>query len=322
MNIEGKKILFIAPIFHDYHRLIVDKLEQMGAVVVLFAERDYSWRFKIVNNFFHRFLPAMQRAHYYKIATKDFDILFVIRGYMLPVEFIERFKIDNPKSKTVMYQWDSNQTNPFLQVAPFFDIVKSFDYQDCQDIDNVGYLPLFYTDDVAKAAANAPQEEPVYDFFFMGTYMPERYEGLLKFKKSIKDTGYRLKSYIYIPKTSLKKEQLKGIRLDMSFISTHQMPREEYLSLLNDSRVVVDVSNSRQTGLAMRIIEALASRRKILTVNKFIVNEPFYNPQNIAVLDIDNPILDPEFISSPFQGTAEVLVISDWLSNLFNINIS
>lgn len=320
MSTEGKNILFIAPIFHDYHTLIVEKLEQMGHSVTFAAERDYSWRFKVVNNFLHRFLPTMQRAHYRRIDTKDFDTLFVIRGYMLPIEFVERFKADNPHAKTVMYQWDSNRTNPFAQVVPYFDIVKSFDYQDCNELPNVGYLPLFYTDDVRLAAQNAV-ENPTYDFFFMGTYMPERYEALLKFKESIRGTGYRLKSYIYIPETSLKKEQLKGVRLDMSIVSTTHMPRAEYLSLLNDSRVVVDVSNPRQTGLAMRIIEALASRRKILTANKFIVNEPFYNPQNIAIFDIDNPMLNFEFISSPFQGTAEVLVISDWLSNLFNINI-
>lgn len=320
MILQGKKILFIAPIFHDYHILIINKLQELGAIVTFFPERDYSVCFKIVNNFFNLFLPLKQRLHYGKILQqiKDqyFDYLFVVRGYMMPVDFIKRFKEYNPLAKTIMYQWDSDRANPFSKLITLFDVVQSFDYSDCERF-GINYLPLFYTDDVAVEASRS--HDIKYDFFFMGTYMPERYNAVLQFRDSL-PKEYSLKAFIYIPSSSLKKERIKGIKLDMSIVSTKHMSREEYLSTLNQSRVVVDVSNPLQTGLAMRIIEALASHRKVLTVNNFILNDPCYNPQNIAVFDVNNPIIDKKFINIPFCSTTNVLSINEWILAVLDIN--
>jgi len=317
--LKKKKILFIAPVFHDYHILIVEKLTQMGAEVTFYPERDYSIRFKIINNFFNHWLPFKQSKHYRKIvrqtASQEFDYLFVIRGYMITSEFVKQFKEYHPEAKTIMYQWDSDRTNPFSSIVPLFDKVQSFDYEDCSNL-NITYLPLFYTEDVAIEASK--KHDIKYDFFLMGTYMPERYKALVRFKEALNDS-YSLKSFIYIPSSSLKKERLKGVKLDNSLISTRHMSRDEYLETLNQSRVIVDVSNPRQTGLAMRIIEALASRRKILTVNKAILQDPYYNLNNIALFDPEHPEFDQRFVCSEFEGVADVLSIEQWIISVMNL---
>lgn len=313
MILQGKKILFIAPVFHDYHMLIVNKLEAMGASVEFYAERDYSFWFKLVNNLLHPFLSLKQALHYRKILRRTrrrrFNYLFVIRGYGMPPGFVEAFKRRNPSAIAVMYQWDSDRTNPFSELIPYFDVVRSFDYKDCETF-GIPYLPLFYTDDVVEEAAKAHKIK--YDFFFMGTYLPERYDAVIRFRDSLPDV-YRLKAFIYIPPTALKKEQLRGRTLDPDIVSTCPMARKEYLTILNESKVVVDVSCSRQTGLAMRIIEALATRRKILTVNEFIKSDPYYDPRNIRLFDSSQPLIDVTFLNTPFYGQAGVLSIGEWL---------
>lgn len=320
MMLQDKKILFIAPIFHDYHILIINKLQELGAIVSFFPERDYSIYFKIVNNFFNPFLIFKQKLHYCKILKQvkkqHFDYLFVIRGYMMPKDFVKTFKKYNPLAKTIMYQWDSNRANPFSKLITLFDVVKSFDYSDCERF-RIKYLPLFYTDDVTIEASRI--HEIKYDFFFMGTYMPERYNAVLRFRDSL-PKNYTLKAFIYIPPSSFKKEQIKGTKLDMSIVSTQHMSREEYLITLNQSKVIVDVSNPLQTGLAMRIIEALASYRKVLTVNSFILDDPYYTPQNIAVFDVNNPIIDRNFINTPFCGSINVLSIHEWILSIFDFD--
>lgn len=313
MTLQGKKILFIAPIFHEYHTLIVKKLETMGADVLFCPERDYSICFKLVNNFLHPILSLKQAFHYRKILkctkAQSFDYLFVIRGYGMTKKFVEIFKKRNCFAKTIMYQWDADRTNPFADLIPYFDIVQSFDYRDCETF-GISYLPLFYTDDVAEEAAK--EHEKKYDFFFMGTYLPERYAAVLHFRENLPE-NFRLKAFIYITPTSLKKEKFRGIRLDKEIISTIPMSRKEYLTTLNESKVIVDVSCSRQTGLAMRIIEALASQRKVLTINEYIKGDPLYNAQNIALFDSNTFHIDEKFVEDPFEGKTAVLSIGEWL---------
>lgn len=317
MSLQDKRVLFVGPVFHDYHTLIVNKLEAMGAEVEFCPERDYSIWFKLVNNLLHPFLFLKQALHYRKILQRTrrqrFDYLFVIRGYGMPPGFVEAFKKRNPSAIAVMYQWDSDRTNPFSGLIPYFDVVRSFDYKDCETF-GIPYLPLFYTDDVVEEAAKAHKIK--YDFFFMGTYLPERYDAVIRFRDSLPDVS-RLKAFIYIPPTALKKEQLRGKTLDPHIVSTCPMARKEYLTTLNESKVVVDVSCSRQTGLSMRIIEALASRRKILTVNEFIKSDPYYDSQNINLFDSERPFVNETFVNTPFYGRVDVLSIEEWLRAAF-----
>lgn len=51
--------------------------------------------------------------------------------------------------------------------------------------------------------------------------------------------------------------------------------------------VVIDIVKEGQSGLTMRAIEAILAGKKIITNNKNIKNEPFYNAKNIMVIDED-----------------------------------
>ena len=37
--LKNKKILFIAPIYYDYEKIIINKMEEMGASVKFFSEK-------------------------------------------------------------------------------------------------------------------------------------------------------------------------------------------------------------------------------------------------------------------------------------------
>lgn len=316
----NKSILLIAPCFHDYHDRIVQALEVRGASVVFFPERDYSIWFKLVNNLANRWLDALQAAHYQnilkKIAGRRFDYLFVVRGYKITPEFISGFRDLNPGATTLMYQWDSNKTNPYAAVLPFFDRAYSFDFHDCDEL-GLQYVPLFYTDDIIRMRESFPQQCP-YDFFFMGTYIPERYKALVQFKEYLNNLkNFTLKSYIYVPWTRLLKLRLKGIRLDPSIVTTRHLPRTEYLDMLSQSKVVVDVSNRFQTGLAMRVIEALAMHKKILTDNPHITREPFFQSGNICLFDAAHPSFPPEWVDRPFNRSVALLSIGEWIDRIW-----
>ena len=319
--LKNKKILFIAPNFYNYDTLIKSKLEEKGAEVDLYAERIDNLKFKLINNLFNSYLKTHQLKYYNEILKKvrnnRYDYLFVIRGYMMPMTFVDQIKSLNPGIICIMYQWDSNFTNPFFEISKEFDRVFSFDYKDSAEISYLNYLPLFYTDDVGNE-----QKKPIlikHDFFFMGSYMPFRYYALQSFRKCVSQTSLGIRSFLYIPRSTLFKEFIKGIRLDKSLYSTVCMQRDEYLKILASSRVIVDVSSPYQTGMAMRIIEALAMNKKVLTSNKNILNEPFYNPDFICVFDPNNPAFRLDWVQSEIRNiNFPVRSLDNWLSVIFN----
>jgi len=44
----------------------------------------------------------------------------------------------------------------------------------------------------------------------------------------------------------------------------------------------------------------MAAERKYITTNPEVRKYDFYNPQNVAVIDLNNPQVPDNFISSPF----------------------
>jgi hypothetical protein len=319
--LENKKILFIGPVFHDYHLLITNKLMALGAAVFFYPERDYSFRFKLINNFFNKYLRYYQKLHYNsilkKIKTQEFDYLFVIRGYMLSKEFLDDFRKMNPNAKLIMYQWDSNKTNPYSHLLSSFDRACSFDFEDCDKYLSLNYIPLFYTDDVKIKIKD--ENNLTYDFFFMGWFYPERYDAVIKFKEFALQNGYKLKAFLFMPFSSYIKERFRGNKLDMSVVSLTHMKRHEYLYLLNKTNIMVDASSPNQTGLAMRIIEALASGTKVLTNNYKIKDDlKIYNDDYIAFFDAHNPFVADNFVKSKVSRKIKnLLSIEEWLKTIF-----
>ena len=321
MNFQDKKILFIGPKFHDYENMIKDELESMGASVDFFAERSYGFDFNIVNNFFGSHVSWYQAKHYGKILKlvegKKYDFLFVIRGYKMPVSFLKRFKKYNPDSETIMYQWDSQRTNPFSHLVDSFDIVKTFDFEDSENL-KIKYIPLFYTKDVDDYQSKDKVYE--YDFFFMGFFFEERYEGVLKFKEFCVRNGYKLKPFLYMPFTTRVKYYLRRKKLDKTIVSFKHMDRPEYLKILSKSRIMVDVSNPRQTGLAMRIIESLACNTKVATNNVFFEkDELIANSGMVSLFDLNNISIKQDFFDIECKQNEKIVFsLEEWLKQIFS----
>ena len=321
MNFQEKKILFIGPKFHDYENMIKDQLESMGASVDFCAERSYGFDFNIVNNFFGSYVGRYQAKHYAKILKfaegKKYDFLFVIRGYNMPISFLERFKKYNPDCVTIMYQWDSQRTNPFSHLVNSFDIVKTFDFEDSKNL-KLEYIPLFYTHDVENYRSVNKSFE--YDFFFMGFFFEERYEGVLKFKEYCIQNGFNLKPFLYMPFTTRIKYFFQRKKIDKTIVSFKHMNRPEYLNILSKSRIMVDVSNPRQTGLAMRVIESLACNTKVATNNVFFEkDELIANSGMVCLFDLNNITIKQDFFDFESKQNQQIVFsLEEWLRQIFS----
>ncbi|WP_202963144.1 hypothetical protein, partial [Aeromonas aquatica] len=166
-----------------------------------------------------------------------------------------------------------------------------------------------------------------YQFAFIGTAHSGRYKLVTTIADSL--GMKKISNYLFYYSPSrllflLKKlftNELSGISLkDISFKS---MTSEEIISVLADTKVVIDIEHPNQNGLTMRTIEMVGMQKKLITTNRNVMEYDFYNPNNILVVDRENPHIDIHFIHSEYHHINDAIrdkySLSSWLINLLSL---
>jgi len=319
LELENKKVLFIGPVFYDYHIIIKKKIQELGADVTFYPEMKAAFFFAVLNTLSLHLIDISQKIYYYylwlSVKNENYTHFLLIRGYKIPSFFIKKLKKKNKHIECIMYQWDSNKNDPYYHLIQYFDKVYTFDYNDYQEVENLRFLQLFYTEDIK--VLNKTESELKYDFFCLSSFTLARYNSLLSFMDFCKKGKYNLKSYCYIPyKTYIKYKYLKGISLDKNILSFKSLPRNKYLECLDDSAIVVDFNHSNQAGLSMRVIETYGARKKIFTTNTSILNNPIYSSNWVQILDLDS-IKTPQYTDDINLEQKEDLSFDAWIKTLF-----
>ncbi len=316
---EKRKIIFIAPEFYDYHKIITEKLRELFGETFFFPERKTNWLYTLLNNIHPKLINLYQKIYFFFIwqqIKKEENItdLFVIRGYKIPISFIKKLKKKFPNIQTTMYQWDSIKNNSYEYLIPHFDKSYTFDYQDFEQRNDMNFLQLFYTEDIKKIKNS---KEPIqYNFFLLNSFSMERYEGTAKVLDYCKKNNLTIKHFCYIPfRTFFKYKYLLRIPLDKSLLSFAPMSRQEYIDSLSKCDIVVDINHSTQTGLSMRVTETYGAGKKILTTNKSIQKDPLYNKTWAQIFDVNNIELLP-FEKQEKNSLTDQLYIDNWLKTI------
>jgi hypothetical protein len=321
LDFKGKKILFISPIFYDYHIIIKEKLESLGPEVFFYPERDYSLKFSVVSNFFQSKLDAFQSKYYFEILKKTehitFDYLFVIKAYKMPVKFVEIFKARYPKAKTIMNQWDSAKNNSYDYLIDEFHKVLSFDIEDVRKNSKLQYLPNFYLDDIKKIDVKSYKNDIRYDIFLVASFLPERYASILKLIDFSKKNNLEYKIKLYMPFMSYIKEFVKGNRIDKNVIIFKPLSRTEYLKMWSLSDMIYDIGSNKQTGLSQRTIETIEVGKKLITNNRFIKQEVIYNPDQVLVINSNSFERILDFRNREFVAVKTNYSLESWIEKIF-----
>lgn len=110
-------------------------------------------------------------------------------------------------------------------------------------------------------------------------------------------------------------------RLDKCVMSA-PIPYDEVLQLSLDADCLLDILQPGQTGMTMRALEALFFRKKLITDNLAIKNEPFFRKENIYFInDPDQPWPSVrQFLSQPMVEIPQEIVseydIKKWINKL------
>ena len=325
-KLSGKKIIFFSVQTFNLEKEIKHKLEELGAKVSYYDERPSNSNFTKGIIRLKRSLYQTKIDNYYQSILADtknseFDFLFVNRGEVIPIFFLVEFKKQHPECKFIFYTWDSftNHAHP-TTILEYFDRRLTFDPEDATKY-KIDFRPLFYLD----AFKNLPAEKITNDILFLGTAHSDRY----RISLAIQDwaLAHKMKMYcfyfmhgrlVYLYKKLFDKTFKE---FDYKKLSFKSLKVDEILALYKKSQVVLDINHPYQKGLTMRTFETIGARKKMITTNKEITKFPFFNPNNILVIERENIALDENFFKTPYVDISDELYqklsLEGWLYNIF-----
>lgn len=320
-----KKVLFIGPVYYKYYDAIKKMIEETLPAKVDFIPHVNFGRLKgSFLSYFNRFDGYVVESVRYRIekqisTNKDYDYVFVLKGGFLEKDTLKSMRQRLSSACFIYYNWDS-----FKRFARAFDIYKlfdkkfSFDSVDCEQLNDIVYLPLFHNfGDTAPVLL-----QPRFDLLFVGNRSSYRLEFIKDIDKQCKSSEFIFKCHMptclrtYLRERFINKDDIYRLSV------WRTLAPEEYMNLLRRSRVAVDIENRGQSGLTIRTIETLAMGVKLITTNQNIQKESFYTPNNIMIVERDKPVIDPKFIKSEFEpmvGFYEKYSLKSWVNTLFGL---
>jgi hypothetical protein len=205
-------------------------------------------------------------------------------------EYLKCFKYikrNNPQTRIIFWYW-----NPVfkMRIKPT-DIpdhlceIWSFDEKDCKQY-GLRSNTTFYFDTI-----KLPLNEVIYDVMFVGVDKGRK-EALSSFKAEMEKVG--INSYFYIVDDDWNKKNYKGPFKPIDY--------EEYLALVSKSKAILDYVQEGQHGLTLRPMESVFFQKKLITNDKSIINNDFYNSNNIFILGVDDIRNLKTFLSTPYSS--------------------
>lgn len=220
------------------------------------------------------------------------------------------------------YTFDSFLNNPNgIKIVDNFDRKFTFDCKDSEKY-KLGFRPLFFSDDYRTIAK---KNDSKIDLLFIGTAHSDRYIISETLSDWCEENGLRSYTFYYSPSRLVflffKYFDSSFKKFDYKKITFNSLEHKQIIALYKQTKVVLDINHPNQNGLTMRVFEALGSGKKIVTTNEDIKRYPFYNTNNVFLIDRKNVAVEKTFFEKPFEkidgSLYEKMSINGWLEELF-----
>jgi len=331
-TLQGKRVLLITSILFNYHNLIKKTIEDLGAEVHLYDERNNPSSVEKILIRKARFLMNGRTNRYYDSVCKkekDFnpDYILFVSPEAVTKESISRMRQTFKRSTFILYMWDSVKNKHAQNIVSLFDSRFSFDPNDCKQY-NMVLRPLFFLPDFQKND-NADNQEFEYDISFIGTVHSDRAKILLDVKNFCDREKLNYYFYLFIPGKLLYILRMltdRSLRKwDKAYIHIDSISKEEVVRISSRTRCIIDINHPNQTGLTMRTIEMLGLNRKLATTNTNIRSYDFYRPENQIVIDRRHLSLSREMIRKDYVTIPENIYkrysAEYWAKELFGLEM-
>lgn len=321
-----KKIFLCSSKLNNYENKIISELKKQGYEVEFFDYHSFYEKNKKIKNIF---LRVWNNLFYKNFSDKHFKREKVAKKFneefLKNIEKIDIFlkigqirlekstlKIVREKSKIMIsHHWDSIGkvvTEDILKIEKkYFDKISSYDKKDCQKY-KLKYLPNFYLN--TSYNHNQRSITSIY------TIMSDETKLMTLEKIARKLQEFKIKYDI----TLVTYKELKSdlIKIQSNFITVDEMQNK-----IQENSVLLELKRSDNNGCTFRSIDCIGMKKKLITNNKDIVNEDFYSPNNILIIDENNIEIPKEFIYSPYEDLPKEIYekysLENWVKQLLDL---
>lgn len=306
----SNRVLLIAPRFFGYEREIVAELRRQHMHVDVLPDRPFDSPFMKAVMRFRPELGGHQAADRYfvkqilALGSEDYSIILVIQGEGVTTRTLSFLRGKYPNARMTFYTWDSIDNKPFSKLSlSHYDRCSTFDPLDAKKY-GMEFRPLFFSPGFDRPATT----DFTYDLSFIGTVHSDRYRIVHTLTKQLPQEA---KSFIYLYLQApwmydfrrVFTRTLAGSKRDE--FRFDPLSKDIVQATFFGSRAIVDIEHPSQRGATMRTFETLGSRRKMITTNASLRNYDFYNSQNILIIDRSTPLLDRDFLKTPYVPIPE-----------------
>lgn len=291
-----------------YGQAIIAELRQRGAVVYDYDERPSQKQLmKIIIRLFKKKIPVIFDKYIGRIIKQhegeEIDYILICRGEAFTPFTIRHLKEAFPGVKVILYLWDVMHECAMSDVIPACDKAMSFDPVDAKN-NGLGFRPTFYVNDYLKVK---DVEDNAHDLCFVGTLYAPRHLLIKKLMKTFVNQGLDFYTYLYVPGVLM---YIKEFIVNFPFIGISKvkftpLTIHDTIQMLNQCKCILDLNPPYQTSLSTRAHEAMAARRKYVTTNAAIKDYEYYNPNNILIFDINNPVIPQKFLNTRYESPSK-----------------
>ena len=214
----------------------------------------------------------------------------------------------NPDCRVVLFLWNHvDRAHNWYRYFTIPDEIYSTDRGDCEKY-GFKYKNMFYLKSLVGQYATGQKDGAC----FLG--VPKgREERLRELKNILSEQGCDCDMRL------VSKRSPKSGYADLYY--DKRMDYDEYLSWIRDYGILIELTQKGQRAMTLRTMEALFFQKKLITDNRYIEDEPFYNKNNIFIVPEDMRKIDTDalsdFLNADFIGYSDDILmqydISSWL---------
>ena len=270
-----------------------DGIKNMGYQVMI-PYRDYNLIMRCLREAWYRLhLPARHLWYNPQCKKAEAD-LFIVRDSLMSAEYLSWLRKHHPNSRIIL-EYD-NMAHTTIDPNSVTDpsIEKwTYDLGDAERYNMNMKAGGYYTS--WKCTKTVP---PAYDVVYVGADKG-RVQKLFAIEDQLKGLGLKTHFHICANRSFLRwtKPYYKPF-----------MAYKDYLSLIGNSRAVLNVVQEGAVSITMREVEAIYHNVKCITNNPIIKESGMYHPSRYFILG-DDPIEDlPKFLETPFEKVPEEML--------------
>jgi hypothetical protein len=316
MNNDQEKIGIICASWSNFSRFFYKSFEKLNAHIYGFYGAE-SWLGKNLTRIHFTLNLPHKRVWYGKwTKAKGYNTLIIFQD-VATIESMKIIRKNNPEARLILYCWDTYVDNKKVEFAGGKENnweIWSFDKKMCEQ-KHWFYNNQFYP----KLEEKNNNQKQIYDFMFVG-YNKNRLNLLLDLKEILDSKGFRSKIIVRewskygIPRWE-KDKKSKAV------IQYRAVSYDKILQLVIQSKCLIDIVMAGQTGLSLRVIEAMFYNKKIITNNITIKEYDFYNNKNIFIIGEDDFDKLEEFLLLSYEpienSILEKYTLETWFNNFF-----